>query len=614
MTTALLAVGCYTQSELDEHKETYEALAIGKDNQIAAANAAISALEDQLEDALEAHATDVEMYEGIIADAEAQIAGLDADNAAQASLIAELNVVIEDANAAIALLEAENAELEATIEELQSRLNAALTELRNRPTITVTQFVDVVREVVRNVPVLVEGTFTQADIDAALAAAAGGSSDGFSTIADAIAAVAVGGDLDALNTLLESLRGNEGALDTLIGEVQAAIDAIPVFDPNTASYVPAIGSQIADFVQTLTDENGLTGGTRNIVVTLDSSEYSYGGGTGADAFNRRSGLSLEQAVEGGTALLSATVPSITVFVKHTYSYSEGTSTFVSQPAAAQVLTFVPPTNTVTDTTSSGTATDTTSGGGQTGTTTPVADPADVPGAWSYSYVGGSDANWAAGEIDLAGNTLIEFISGVRTRVWAINGERDASTPSDLNASNQEVENKQIRNTSYVTPVDPADTLSAWSYTSGLNEAAWIAGEFNFGASAGASVLAERTRTVVVNGDEDATPPAGALSEEKDIRNTYVAPVTGTVTINAFAADSGFGFTGAAYTALSVAGPNGAVSLNGQSFDFDGAGTYTITFGITGGTRLTVDLVIDDADDAGSYNISGPAASISITKG
>ena len=102
----------------------------------------------------------------------------------------------------------------------------------------------------------------------------------------------------------------------------------------------------------------------------------------------------------------------------------------------------------------GQATDTTSGGGST---TPEVDPADVPGAWSYSYVGGSDANWAAGEIDLAGNTLIEFIAGVRTRVWTINGERDASTPSDLNASNQEVENKQIRNTSYVTPITAAWT-------------------------------------------------------------------------------------------------------------------------------------------------------------
>ena len=124
-------------------------------------------------------------------------------------------------------------------------------------------------------------------------------------------------------------------------------------------------------------------------------------------------------------------------------------TFTIEVAAVEI-----PSGTVTDTTSSGTATDTTSGGGST---TPEVDPADVPGAWSYSYVGGSDANWAAGEIDLAGNTLIEFISGVRTRVWTINGERDASTPSDLNASNQEVENKQIRNTSYVTPVVPTWT-------------------------------------------------------------------------------------------------------------------------------------------------------------
>ena len=276
-------------------------------------------------------------------------------------------------------------------------------------------------------------------------------------------------------------------------------------------------------------------------------------------------------------------------------------TFTIEVAAVEI-----PSGTVTDTTSGGST-----GGEQTGTpsgggsTTPEVNPADVPGAWSYSDARVTDAIWDAGIITLT-DTSVVSISVSRSRIWTINGERDASTPSDLNASNQEVVAAiTISNSAYQAPVDPADTLSAWSYTSGLNEAAWIAGEFDFGASAGASVLAERTRTVIVNGVADATPPAGALSEEKDIRNTYVAPVTGTVTINGFATTSGFGFTGASYTALSVSGPNGAVALNGQSFNFDGAGTYTITFGISGATTLTVDLEIDSADDAGSYTISDP---------
>ena len=110
---------------------------------------------------------------------------------------------------------------------------------------------------------------------------------------------------------------------------------------------------------------------------------------------------------------------------------------------------------------------------------PVVDPADTPGAWSYSYIGGTDANWDAGEISLTANTQIEFIDGVRTRVWTINGERDASTPSNLNASNQEVETKRIRNSAYVAPMFPVyawvqnGNVFTWEATSQMSEAASI---------------------------------------------------------------------------------------------------------------------------------------------
>ena len=292
------------------------------------------------------------------------------------------------------------------------------------------------------------------------------------------------------------------------------------------SYGPDFVDQIADFVQTADLQNGgdVAPGTaaqitRNIVVTSSEVTQYYYGGDLNNINQSRIGSDLAAAQAAAQNLANSASVDVNVYSRiiTTYTASEGLGSHDVEGSFGSIETFSPV------------------------VTTPDVDPADTVSAWSYSYVGGSDANWDAGEIDLAGNTLIEFISGVRTRVWTINGERDASTPSNLNASNQEVEHKQIRNTSYVDAI------------------------------------------------------------------------TGTVTINAFSTASGFGFTGAAYTALSVTGPNGAVSLNGQSFDFDGAGTYTITFGITGGTMLTVDLVIDSADDAGAYNISGPAASISISK-
>ena len=81
-------------------------------------------------------------------------------------------------------------------------------------------------------------------------------------------------------------------------------------------------------------------------------------------------------------------------------------------------------------------------------------------------------------------------------------------------------------TTIPTAPDAADTLSAWSYNNGLNDAAWDAREFNFGVAGTASFVETRTRTIVINGEEDATPPAGALSESESITNLdYVAPAS-----------------------------------------------------------------------------------------
>ena len=568
-----------------------------------ARNQAIIALENQLENALEAHATDVEMYEGIIADAEAQIADLDANVASQATMIAELEVVISDANAAIALLEEENAELEATIAELQSRLNTALTELRNRPTITVTQFVDRVVEVVRNVEVPVAGTFTQADLDAARASAAGGSTDGFSTIAEAIAAVAVGGDLDALNALLNDLRGNEDALDTLIDEVLAAIAAIPTFDATTASWIPAFAGNIADFTQTLTDANGLTGGTRNIVVTLSSSEYSFGGGTGADAFNRRSGLDLDAAVAGANGILSAENSTIYVYVKHTYSYTEGGADFTAQPAVAQTLTFVPPTNTVTDTTevpagggsdtttsttevpnnggNSGQATDTTSGGqsGQATDTTSEQPVVDI--TYGYSIAGGnfvetsddSEADLRAAAIAAAGTRRVNI------QLYSRTGTTGANLPLGSEFFNPNAEDV----TEYGFTVN-GGTNPGSANTDRAIVAATAAGVF--GTADGQIQIWVRTNggTWVVDGPSYQNP-------------NYEAPMaSGTVTFNF---DSLLLNQGIVIT--SVEAPTGATaSFSGYVVTFEGAGEYTVNYSHLGSDRSRTFTITGDTPNA-SYD-------------
>ena len=242
------------------------------------------------------------------------------------------------------------------------------------------------------------------------------------------------------------------------------------------------------------------------------------------------------------------------------------------------------------------------------------DPADVAGAWSYSYVGGSDANWAAGEIDLAGNTLVESISGVRTRVWTINGERDASTPSNLNASNQEVEHKQIRNTSYVAPNGP-DT-GAWVANAAGDALVW---------------------TITEVDAADANPPAPIAPVAADIPNgkqlvagddfadgnvaleDYVAPFASrdvTESITTIFGLKGVLFNGSLLSAddisfvASQAASFGTAAVDGSvTFTAAAPGTYTIAYyldavqlgqdaAVTAGTLTggpfyeTVDVVVE----------------------
>ena len=527
--------------------------------------------------------------------AEATIEGLEGDNAAQVALVAELRAQLESlaamqadelaelaaAQAALASANAdETAALEARIAELQGNiasLSSQLQELMDNP---------IIRTITNTVRVLADAEYSEW----------------------APAFVDQQADFTQTRTVTVTANGGVSLSDTESREITVS-SALSTETSNEAELDMDINND-GDLLDDVSREVTTFTASNDLGSFPINGEYSVSQDNDAPVVDETAPII---TVLGRTASFSvdrtAGFTSPIEFRSHNTNSNEGVLMLNGEvfDAATQIVGLAAGTHTYVFT-----ATDEAGNSSELTLTIEVAaaeqteDPADTPGAWSYSYAGGSDANWAAGEIDLAGNTMIESFSGVRTRIWTINGERDASTPSNLNASNQEVETKQIRNTAYVAP-DPADDLSAFS--------AWTpvatpdTQEF---------LNEERTRTFVQNGDLDAeyngvVPSLVETRNDVTANPNYVAPITGTVTINAFAADSGFGFTGAAYTVLSVAGPNGAVSLNGQSFDFDGAGTYAITFGITGGTMLTVDLVIDAADDAGAYNITGPAASISITK-
>ena len=538
LTGALMAVGCYTQAELDEHRDTYNALAVQKDNQIAAANQAISNLEDQLEDALESAAQDAAMYQSIIDAANLEIAGLDADNAAQAQQIAELKVVISDAEAAIAILEAANADLLEQVEELTSDLAAARTLLRNRPTVTVTQFVDVVRTVIQTQEVLVEGTFSQADLDAAAAnsnAASSTIADLNETISGLNARIAelelvipedgvTQADLDELQILLNDCRSalqlarDNSADEDRIAELEAleetlndritelegqlagALAGTDYANFDGVDFGPAFVAQTADFPQSRTGVLVVVGSadatppslTESRTITVSSSvvtQYYFGGDlNNIDA--SRIGADVNAAAQ---AFANERNVNINIYSRTvtTYTASNGLGSHdveSSWSATGTVLTPV------------------------------VADPADTLSDWSYTS-GLNEAAWIAGEFDFGASAGASVLAE-RTRTVIVNGVADATPPAGALS-----EEKDITNT-YVAPVaDPADTLSAWSYNrNGFDQSHWDAGEFDFGASSGgATVTITRTRTVIVNGDEDATPPSGDLTQDKQITNTYVAP-------------------------------------------------------------------------------------------
>ena len=89
--------------------------------------------------------------------------------------------------------------------------------------------------------------------------------------------------------------------------------------------------------------------------------------------------------------------------------------------------------------------------------------------------------------------------------------------------------REVANPAYVAPVaDAADTLGPWIYSNtNVNDDNWDDSAIAFGGTDVQNVRVTRSRQIIINGVEDATPPAGSdnLAGDKTFSNSdYQAPV------------------------------------------------------------------------------------------
>ena len=441
-------------------------------------------LEDELADAndqIEAQSSELARLRNLLATATADLADANLTITANGVAIDSLTINLSDAEA---LLAAQSANIEAQSSEIEG-LNSQLADLTAAH---VSELADLA-----------------AAREALAAAVAMGDAIDAATISDLQADVA---ELEA------RVRDLVSQIASLRGQVNGLLARLGMLDAQYGEWLPAFTNQEASYVQsttvTVVSNDGVElSETVTRTLEVSSSVVSESTSTfhiGSDSYDSLEAAKAAVEANASTAVGSSTDIQERIVVVTTTTYSaEGYDSFDVVDTAAAVdgaltayVKLGDPADTLSDF-GPWTAVETpdsqeflneertrtvvtVNGIADTGlvlvetrndvTTNPnyqaPTDPADVAGAWSYSYVGGSDANWAAGEIDLAGNTLVESISGVRTRVWTINGERDASTPSNLNASNQEVEHKQIRNTSYVAPAGSFSFTNTGGYTPDAN--------------------------------------------------------------------------------------------------------------------------------------------------
>ena len=183
------------------------------------------------QEALTAAEGDITMLNAVISTANAQINELDGTVADQAAAISDLNDVIDSAEAQIADLEADLevandsiAELTASISTLEKLVQA----LRNSQVVNVIEVVEVIQQVTEVVG------FTQAEVEAAVAAGGTVSQDDIDTAVEAAIGVALTnaetaranaqGDADALRALLNSVKDLRSEFATADSDLVSAID------------------------------------------------------------------------------------------------------------------------------------------------------------------------------------------------------------------------------------------------------------------------------------------------------------------------------------------------------------------------------------------------------
>ena len=397
-------------------------------------------LEDELADAN----TTIENLEGEIAQLQASLRESASDLAEANARIADQASSIESLNSDLAAI---GARLESTLSDLgltQEARDAALASLAALNELHSGLADELAEE--------------QAALAAAQAALAAAQAD--SNVDEAA--------IDALNSQISSLssriNGLNSRLSTCANEVSRLMSQLNMLAANATDWSPSYDIQVVGTVSqsrtvTVTSSDGVTLSevqNRDVVVsssnstrTSETPRTGYDIPGSADAFfgSREDAISMAQTYVDGQGV--GATGTIQIFVE------TGSVLFTDVLYIASVDGEEISRELVTDET--GVAQNATRVDGDTiEITSNAVDPADTPGAWAYSDARVTDAIWDAGMITLT-DTSIESISVSRSRIWTINGDLDASTPS-LNASNQEVVAAiTIRNSAYVAPA--ADTVA-----------------------------------------------------------------------------------------------------------------------------------------------------------
>ncbi len=422
--SAVMFVGCYTQSELDEHKETYEALASQAQAQVSAANQVIAELEaalvasgevatklqsdlettlGQLSEALillgTIEATAGDLFGNILALAGDGIDSSDVEGirAAFDSSLAILGVNEEAAggvNQYFGALHAYVGGLEITLAELSAELAAAKAELAASDQVNdnlvdriaaleaeVAELADGVIvetvEVIRTITQVVEGTFTQGDIDSAVA-----------------------------NAVAPFVDANGNPLPT----------GADVSNADSTGWLPAFADQTADFDQTnvfsLTYEGRDYTATDNRTVSVSESTE------GATSFNGTPVVTYDGFDTQAQAV--AAIENDDTLAPGLHTISVLTVTSVTNVASKTTYTF---TVDSTEVFSHFTGGEETAGTSNSATTpqqyTKGAAPVDPADTYTYS-------DWAS---DGTATSSDEFLNEVRTATLVQNGDLDDPAPA-----------------------------------------------------------------------------------------------------------------------------------------------------------------------------------------